>query len=213
MGYRNYLGSLPKREYNKIKGFTLQELYEHKGEEWSEDDPYDCPGHVGVYDVAKETHYELGKYVDSFDTKFFKPVFKNKETQAHFIDEHDFYIVQPEFVLHVIEHYTKLVRDYYKRLLNDFYEDRKSKAEFMVSKDSPITEQEMSSIYAIISHVRDMALEWGVSSWFEESVPYDFNPENPKLVSSWKYEYEVFELVRIYKTFDWKRNVMIYYGY
>ena len=83
MGYRNYLGSLPKREYNKIKGYTLQGLYEHKGEEWS-DDPYDCPGYVGVYDVAYNSHYELGKYVDDFEKKFFKPVFKNKETQNHF---------------------------------------------------------------------------------------------------------------------------------
>jgi hypothetical protein len=118
--------------------------------------------------------------------------------------------VQPEFVLHVIEHYTKLVRDYYKKLLNDFYEGRKSKAEFMASEDSPITEKEMSSIYFIINHVRDMAVEWGVSGFFEDSVPYNLNLENPKLVSSWKYEYEIFELVRIYKTFDWKRNVMIY---
>ena len=66
MGYRNYLDSLPKREYNKIKRMTLQELYAFKNEEWS-DDPYDKPGHVGVYDVAYNTHYELGKYVDQFE--------------------------------------------------------------------------------------------------------------------------------------------------
>ena len=48
---------------------------------------------------------------------------------------------------------------------------------------------------------------------FEVDSENHDTPENPKLVSSWKYEYEVFELVRIYKTFDWKRNVMIYYGY
>lgn len=212
MGYRNYLGSLPKREYNKIKGFTLQELYEHKGEEWS-DDPYDCPGYVGVYDVAYNSHYELGKYVDDFEKKFFKPVFKNKETQNHFTSDHDFYIVQQEFVLHLIEHYTKLVKDYYKKLLNDFFDGNKSKAEFMTSKDSPITEQEMTSIYVLINHVRDMANEWGVAGWFEDTLPYNVNLDSSKIVSSWKYEYEIFELVKLYKTFDWKRNVMIYYGY
>lgn len=212
MGYRNYLGSLPKREYNKIKKFTIQELFEFKGEEWS-DDPDDRNGHVGVYDVAYNTHYELGKYVDSFDKKFFKPVFKNKETQKYYTRDHDFYVVGPEFVLHVIEHYRDLVRNYYKKLLNDFYEGRKSKAEFMTSKDSPITEEEMSSIYLLINHVRDMASEWGVAAFFEDSVPYNVDPSNSKIVSSWKYEYEIFELVRLYKTFDWKRNVMIYYGY
>jgi hypothetical protein len=212
MGYRNYIGSLPKKEYNKIKNFSLKEIYEYKNEEWS-DDPYDMPGYVSVYDIAYNQHYELGKYVDSFDKKFFKPVFKNKETQKHFVEEHDFYIVQPEFILHVIEHYTKLVKDYYKNLLNDFYDGDKPKAEFMTSKDSPITEQEMSSIYLLIKHARDMALEWGVSGWFEDTLPYDVDLSNSRLVSSWKYEYEIFELVKIYKTFDWKRNVMIYYGY
>jgi hypothetical protein len=58
-----------------------------------------------------------------------------------------------------------------------------------------------------------MALEWGVSGWFEDTLPYDVDLSNSRLVSSWKYEYEIFELVKIYKTFDWKRNVMIYYGY
>ena len=64
MGYRNYLGSLPKKEYNKIKRMTIQELYVFKNEVWVED--Y-SEGYVGVYDVAYNTHYELGKYVDQFD--------------------------------------------------------------------------------------------------------------------------------------------------
>jgi hypothetical protein len=212
MGYRNYLGSLPKREYNKIKNFSLKELYEYKGEEWS-DDPYDMPGYVGVYDIANNQHYELGKYVDEFPKEFFKPVFKNKETQEHFVEEHDFYIVQQEFVLHLINHYTELVRNYYRKLLNDFFEGTKPKAEFMITKDSPITSDELSSIYKLIDHVRDMAIEWSVTGWFSDTVPYNVNLEDSKIVSSWKYEYEIFELVRIYKTFDWKKNVMIYYGY
>ena len=211
MGYRNYLGSLPKREYNKIKGFTLQELYEYKGEEWS-DDPHNRDGHVGVYDVAYNKHYELGKYVDEFDKKLFKPVFKNKETQKHFLEEQDFYIVQQEFMLNLIEHYTKLVREYYENLLKDFYEDKRLKDDFMNSKDSP-TEKEISSIYLLINHVRDMAIEWGVTGWFKDTVPYDIDLSKLSVVGSWKYEYAVFELTRIYKTFDWKKNVMIYYGY
>ena len=73
--------------------------------------------------------------------------------------------------------------------------------------------EEMSSIYLLIKHARDMALEWGVSGWFEDTLPYDVELSKSRLVSSWKYEYEIFELVKIYKTFDWKRNVMIYYGY
>ena len=110
MGYRNYLGSLPKKEYNKIKRMTIQELYAFKNEVWVED--Y-SEGYVGVYDVAYNTHYELGKYVDQFDKKFFKTVFKNKETQKHFTQEHDFYVVEKEFVEELIKYYTEKVRVYY----------------------------------------------------------------------------------------------------
>lgn len=212
MGYRNYLGSLPKREYNKIKKFSLKELYEFKGEGWS-DDPNERVGYVGVYDVAYNQHYELGKYVDSFDKKFFKPVFKNKETQNDFLGDHDFYIVEKEFLLHLINHYTELVRNYYSKLLEDFFEGTKPKAEFMIKKDSPITSDELASIYKLIDHVRDMAIEWSITGWISGIIPYNLDLENSKIVSSWKYEYEIFELVRIYKTFDFKKNVLIYYGY
>ncbi len=213
MGYRNYLGSLPKREYNKIKKFTLKELYEYKGEEWS-DDPYNRDGHVGVYDIASTTHYELGKYVDSFYTKFFKDVFLNKETQKHFTEESDFYIVEKEFLLVVIEYYKGKVKDYYRDLLEPFFEGTESKAPFMKSKDAPITEGELTGIYNMITHVRDMGMEWGVAGWFEDSTPYNLkDSESSKIVTSWKYEYAIFQLVHLYHTFDWKRNVMIYYGY
>jgi len=210
MGYRNYLGSLPKKEYNQIKSMTLKELYEFKNEEWS-DDPYERDGHVGVYDVAYNTHYELGKYIDSFDKKFFKPVFKNKETQKHFTDESDFYIVQKEFLEELIKYYTGMIKKYYKNILDPFFEGAESKAGFMKTKDTPMTEEEISGVYKVIDHVRSMAMEWGVAGWFEDMLPYKLDSKD--LVSSWKYEYSIFNLINLYKTFDWKKNVMIYYGY
>ncbi len=210
MGYRNYLGSLPKKEYNKIKRMTLKELYEFKNEEWS-DDPHDRDGHVGVYDVAYNTHYELGKYVDQFPKKFFKTVFKNKETQKHFTEEHDFYVVEKEFVEELIKYYTGIIQKYYKDMLDPFFEGTEAKSGFMKTEDTPMTKEEISGVYRLIDHVRSMAMEWGVAGWFEDMLPYKLDSE--ELVSSWKYEYAIFNLINLYKTFDWKRNVMIYYGY
>jgi hypothetical protein len=209
MGYRNYLGSLPKKEYNKIKRMTIQELYVFKNEEWVED--Y-SEGYVGVYDVAYNQHYELGKYVDQFDKKFFKTVFKNKETQKHFTEEHDFYLVEKEFVEELIKYYTEKIRTYYRNMLEPFFEGSESKAGFMKTKDTPITVEEMGGIFELIDHVRVMAMEWGVAGWLADSTPFDLNSDR-ELVSSWKYEYAIFNLVNLYRTFDWKRNVMIYYGY
>ncbi len=212
MGYRNYLGSLPKREYNKIKRMTLQELYEFKNEEWS-DDPYDKPGYVGVYDVAYNQHYELGKYVDQFPKQFFKTVFKNKETQKHFAEEHDFYVVEKEFVEELIKYYTEKIRTYYKDLLGPFFDGAESKAGFMKTKDTPMTTEEISGVYKLIDHVRSMAMDWGVAGWFDDQLPYNLTDPDNDFITSWKYEYSIFNLVILYHNFDWKKNVMIYYGY
>ena len=57
-----------------------------------------------------------------------------------------------------------------------------------------------------------MAVEFGVATFLDHNIPY--NLENgEQVVNSYKYEYSLFELVRIYKAFDWKNNIMIYYGY
>jgi hypothetical protein len=34
-----------------------------------------------------------------------------------------------------------------------------------------------------------------------------------QVTNSWKYEYSLFELVRIYKQFNGKENILVYYGY
>ena len=66
--------------------------------------------------------------------------------------------------------------------------------------------EEQNALYKIIEHIRTMRMEWTCLT------PYDLQ-NGDKITSSSKYEYAIFELVRIYKSFDWKRNVMIYYGY
>ena len=52
-----------------------------------------------------------------------------------------------------------------------------------------------------------MRFEW-CGGW----NPFDLT-EGDAITTSWKYEYGIFEMIRIYKSFDWKKNVMIYYGY
>ena len=51
-----------------------------------------------------------------------------------------------------------------------------------------------------------MRIEW------TRLTPFNLE-DGEEITTSWKYEYGIFELVRIYKSFDWKKNVMIYYGY
>lgn len=40
MGYRNYISSIPRKEYDKIKNFTKEELYKYKNEPLDDDMGY-----------------------------------------------------------------------------------------------------------------------------------------------------------------------------
>lgn len=223
MGYRTYIGSMPKREYNKIKSMSREQLIEHYKLEVEPDENYIG---MGVYDFG-ETLYEFGKYTDfQPPKKSLKTFFKNKELNKYFTEEHDFYIVTKEFLEYIIETYKKRISDYYNDMMNPFFGvkngvlERDKPSDFLKSIKTDykypendttfdftkITQEEQNALFKIIEHVRSMRTEWTCLT--------PFNLESgDSITSSWKFEYGIFELVRIYKSFDWKRNVMIYYGY
>lgn len=222
MGYRNYIGSLSLVEYNKIKDMTKEEIFEYKGEDLED-------GCVGVYELVDGV-YELGKYVDEFPNKLFLPVFTNKETKKYFTEENDFFIVGKEFLPYLIEHYAEKVRSYYRDMLDPFFKPegkyRRNPSEFLNSIKTEygedlknhhtfdynkITSEEETALFNMIEHIRSMGAEWGIS-FMDDIRPYRLE-KGDEVTTSWKYEYVQFELVRIYKTFDWKHNLMIYYGY
>lgn len=215
MGYRTYIGSMPKREYNKIKSLTKIELFDfyRESKKLTGEDDY-----IGPYDYGKEL-YEFGKYTD-FEPpkKSMKKFFKNKELMEKY-DEHDFYVVTKEFLAYIIETYTRKIQKHYSKMLNPFSKDGKA-SEFLntVKTDygvpdnrykfdfSKITDEQQTALFEIIEHMKGFNMEWN------SMLPYDLE-KGESVSTSWKYEYGVFELVRIYKSFDWKRNVMVYYGY
>jgi len=221
MGYRTYISYMPRDEYNKIKSLTKQEVWDYYDlkPEFEGDEP-----HKGVYEFGKQL-YEFGKYTD-FDPpkRSMKPFFKNKETQERWGSEDDFYVVTKSFLKYIINHYKEKIRKYYNDMLTPFF----GRTDKPFSRDDPsnflnsvkteyglnnkhtfdfskITDDEQTALFRIFEHMRSMRTEWYLSI---------FNLEQGDQVTlSWKYEYSIFELVRIYKSFNWKRNVMIYYGY
>jgi hypothetical protein len=227
MGYRTYIGTMPKREYNKIKSMTREQLIKHYNLKES-DDYYEGDNYIGmgVYDFGKRL-YEFGKYTEFEPPKGSqKTFFKNKELNKEFTVDHDFAIVTPEFLEYIIDSYKKRVEDYYNKMMVPFFGEKEeryhrdkpsdflnsvkveynypnNKYEFDFSK---ITQEEQNALWDIIDHVRTMRFEWA------QTKPYDLT-EGDEVTTSWKYEYVIFELIRIYKTFDWKKNVMVYYGY
>ena len=221
MGYRTYIGVIPKREYNNIKPMTEEQLKKFYGIENEEGEDY---WYKGVYEYGKEL-YCFGKDADfNPPKKSMKPFFKDKKLMKRYV-EYDFHIVTKEFLEYLIETYRKRVADYYNDMMTPFFgksEDFgenpttflnsiKTKYKFpnndIVFDFSLITQEEQNALFKIIEHIRTMRPEW------THLIPYDLNDGRDEITTSWKYEDGIFELVRIYKSFDWKKNVMIYYGY
>ncbi len=184
MGYRTYIASIPRREYDHIMHFTKEELCAYK----KVDD-----GYVGVYDIATTKLYEFGKYTEFDNSKFFKPFFSDERLQSEMCSDSDFYVVEKDYLKHIIEHYNEKVKAFYKELLSGITEDNVNS----------IPQSKAAEFY---NHIRSNSNEW------LHLTPFDLD-SGDEVSTSWKYEYSIFELVRIYKSFDWESNLMVYYGY
>lgn len=224
MGYRTYIGVMPKREYNNIKSMTEEQLKKFYSIENEEGEDY---WYKGVYEYGKEL-YNFGKYADfNPPKKSMKPFFKNKELMKRYV-EYDFHIVTKEFLEYLIETYRERVANYYNEMIMPFFVEGKNKPLTLISPTtflnsiktdykypnsnhtfdfSLITQEEQNALFKMIEHIRSMRPEW------THLTPYDLNDGRDEITTSWKYEYGIFELVRIYKSFDWKKNIMIYYGF
>lgn len=175
---------MPKREYNKIKSLTPKQILEKYNE------PED--GYVGIYEIVTNV-YEFGKYVDFLkDKKTYKPFWKNKESKKRY-EHYQPNVVTKEFLALIIKDYTELVKKYYLEML-DGIDTRK-----------PETLTLEKSV-AMWQHIRSFSSEWN------DLIPYNLE-HGEQITTSWKFEYGIFELVRIYKTFAWKKDVLVYYGY
>lgn len=180
MGYRLYLGKVDKEEHDKMQRMSYPYLCEKYGDVYSKpEEKFD--GNVSVYELVKELH-GFGKYYD-VDTTKYNTFFANKDVQAHF-EDNDFWIVDREFLLGIIEKERKAMADWYEECKGKTHEELIHQAE---------------------SNASEWRGDFGV-------CPYNLDLGKPHLVDSWKRDYAIFDLIRIYKTFDFENNVLVYYG-
>ena len=205
MWYRNYVWYLKKSEYDNIKNMSIDELRKHK--KIKDEDGYISPRHI-----PKVPYFiELWKYVDSFEYNF-EDVFLNSDTQKYFTNNWEFYLVNKDFIKLIIERSVENTREYYFSKLENIF-DRED-WRFTVKDFKNLTDKQIESISLCLNLVKDNACEWGLllNSKWESFWWLPFNLEKwDEVTTSWKYEYSIFELVRLYKTFDFDKNILIYY--
>lgn len=190
MGYRHKIGIMPKELHNKIKeAKSYKELYESIKGEGSYPNPTKLPSgdeyiddYIGCYDITKEI-YELGKYADdSYLKDYREEVFVNKDLVDRYNRDSAFYIIGKEGFKAIIKNYHDKILSYFQDLSND----EKGWKEYFSGK-----------VYEWTPN------DFGVNPYFlDEKINGD------DVVRSWKYEYQIFELARLYKTIDWENNVV-----
>lgn len=171
MGFRNYLGKIPKKDYIEIKDKSYEELLDYFNVK-DYFNPRDIPSFVNLYELGKYCEFDYSKDTSNF--------FTNIEADS----DEMFLLASKDFLLNVIEDYRKYVISYYDKL---------SKGETETSIEKFIINRK--------------------NRWEGQWIPYDINDNCKLIVSSWEYEYAIFELVRIYKDFDWDNDLLIYLGY
>ena len=183
MGYRNKIALLNVKTYNNIKDKTYQEIAKKYG-----DGKY-----VGCYQIAKEV-YEIGKYWEhDFLNKYKKNIFAKKATNRRFNEESEFYIIGKDGLKAIIDSYHKKIAEYYKSIL----------------KPDP-RDVELGLHTKPEEHIKNQLKEW--DNQFNIK-PYNLSLDKDEIISSWKYEYSIFELVRIYKTVDESKQLICLTGW
>lgn len=138
----------------------------------------------GTYHPPEYTElYQIGKYVDY--SKGTKPFYDFDVEEAC---EHEFFIMSKEQLKGVIQDYHKSTYEYY--------------CELEASPD----EQE--------GHILRRKREWDPNILMG-CVPYYLDEEKTdgEIASSWLKEYAIFNIVYIYRNFDWENDYLIYSGW
>ncbi len=194
MGYRNYLGKISKVEHSEIKAFSYKMLVE-KYSKYSNEEAF-----VSMHDFIKEI-YELGKYcqfdLDSFTSDFFT----ESLTTKYFNSDKELFILSKEGFEQIIKSYADRTTRYYEKLAKPFISQDGS-YDILPLSDTKAEKE----IIAIIECIRNK-----VRAWAGYGDAYDLTARE-EITTSWDIEYAIFELIRIYKSFDWDKDFLIYYG-
>jgi hypothetical protein len=200
MGYRHYFYLVDKEEINKTRDLTYEELGKFVTEHYpkaTED------GYIYLRDLFNQKEiFGFGKlYYENTSEQIYslgKPLFNIEEVQKAYSD-YEPYVVGKGGLLKAIDIYKDKIVNYYKNLLED---DATGILPFGIEVPVKISKEEKTK-----KHIEEIIREW--------SSGYAFNlDENvEEITRSWRYEYQIFELVRLLKLIDWKTQTILFYGW
>lgn len=107
--------------------------------------------------------------------------------------------------------FSILTKDDLKNIIEQYYKHVQNEFTNLKELLTPLCKNEQIDYGAIVSHLYSKFQIWGDNgmNW----RPYNLNENRENIVDSNRYEYDVFELVRILKSFDFENNYLILSGW
>ena len=147
---------------------------------------------VGVSTAYPPEHtqlYEIGKYI-AFESG--RTPFYNFDTTD---DDYEFDILSKDGLKHIIMKYHQLILKNYQEL------------------QEAINTADEDGINKVLGFINSRIAEWEPNKFGLSPYYLDEKKTDGEIVSSWKIEYAIFNLVYIYRTFDWENDYLIYSGW
>lgn len=209
MGYRNYFAVIEKEEADKILNLSheeqmkltseyIREEWEGSGEEDEQVAKYLENNEVDSYALRKhlkpEEVIECGKYFD------YDVAQKVKEDCRDYSDEDtEFCIVKPEALLVAADYYRNNTVKYYEAVIRSF---DMTDEECLEDKDMGYRRPNLTASFRHqIYDLKKLKID-------KENIL-----KHKVLMDTWQYEYDMFNLLHLYKNIDWDKYYLIWLGY
>ena len=203
MSYRFRFAKAKKDNVLSVRDMTYAELVDfykknkpdmyNNYEDEEEFEPYHMFEQEEIYDFAQLPFLsELTKTAEKLFTK--------SETDAMF-EHYNMYLCSRETFLTAIELMRKMIAENFKEMLSLPYEQLQMKVHNKMEE------------WQLMTEVLGLENEEKYNNMNEVHKPYNLKEDSKVIVQSWLYEYSIFELVRLYKEFDWENDVLLFYGW
>lgn len=206
MGYRHRFAVVSKNVYDVVKDMTPEQLKEwvlkNQPDGWY--DEGDGEGWFSHYLLlGQEEIFDFGKdcWFAGDLMKRAEPLFNLKATQdamepIHLCTKADFEFVIDEMRKHIANYFKEIFETYSPEQMKHHFKEKQEEWDDMTNTlgMTDLTPEKAAAINAM-------------------HRPYNMDTSREGLVSSWLYEYEIFELVLLYRQFDWDTTVLMFYGW
>jgi hypothetical protein len=206
MSYRYRFAKANKEFVNKILGMSVEELIAftqtHNPDAYEEIE--DTPPWFNCWNIfQQEEIFDFGDCpVHQAISNSSKDLFERNQKVGEYFSENEMRMCDKNTLLQAIDALRALIASHFKELAED---ENAARAYCHKRAEDWMLISEIFSEFNI-SESRKTQLN-------SAHYPYDIDEDSDGIVQSGLYEYAIFELVYIYKTFDWENNYLLFYGW